>query len=98
MNANKKIPAELSHPNSERFNVIYPFEKVTRNGETSSSLTGRTSGLPKTQLAAERGEGPHVPRFLEFADQFHNGIGFLLRPFREGGAVEKLGGDLVVAH
>ena len=42
-----KIPADLSHPNSERFNVKWPLEKVSRNGETSSSLAGRTSGLPK---------------------------------------------------
>src|SRR5712691_10242826 len=51
---NVQIPADLSHPNSERFNVIWPLEKVTRNGETSSSLTGRTSGLPKPSYSIPR--------------------------------------------
>jgi len=29
INADKKIPADLSHPNSERFKVVWPLEKVT---------------------------------------------------------------------
>ena len=47
---------------------------------------------------AERRERWHVPYLLELADHPHNGLRSFFRPLGEGGAVEKLGGNLIVSH